>query len=83
MRDRMIGRRAVRSYTARCPEGHYGLCDMRERAELVGGKLGIWSARACGTEGEVDVPGACAYRRACALDGAGAAAGLAVAAQLE
>ena len=83
MRGRAIGPRAVRSCTAGCREGHYGLCDMRERAELVGGKLGISHARACGTEVEVVVPGACAYRRACALGGAGVAAGLAVAAQLE
>jgi hypothetical protein len=84
MRDRMIGRRAVRSWTAgRREEGLSGLCDVCERAEFVGGKLGISTAHACGTEVEVVVPGACAYRRACAFDGANAAAGLAVAAELE
>lgn len=57
------------------------MCDMRERAELVSGKLGFRSADACGIEVEVLVPGACAYRRPCAFDGADAAAGLAVAAQ--
>jgi hypothetical protein len=81
MRSRAIGRRAVRSCTARCRAGHYGLCDVRERAELVSGKLGFRSADACGTEVEVLVPRACAYRRAYAFDGADAAAGFAVAAQ--
>jgi ribosomal protein L37AE/L43A len=78
-----IGRRVVRSCTAGCRDGHYGLCDMCERAELVGGKLGIWSAHACGTEVKGVVRGAGACRRAGAFDGAGAAAGLAAAAQLE
>jgi signal transduction histidine kinase len=80
---RAINRRAVRSCTAERREGYYGLCDMHERAEFVGGKLGIWSAHACATEVELVVPGACAYRWASAFDGADAAAGLAVAAQLE
>jgi signal transduction histidine kinase len=31
--------------TAEGPSGHFGLHGMRERAELVGGKLTVWSAR--------------------------------------
>jgi signal transduction histidine kinase/ligand-binding sensor domain-containing protein len=41
--------------------GHYGLCGMRERAELVGGNLAIWSAPAAGAEVELIIPAAQAY----------------------
>jgi ligand-binding sensor domain-containing protein/signal transduction histidine kinase len=41
--------------------GHYGLHGMRERAQLVGGKLTVWTAAASGTEIEVTVPAARAY----------------------
>jgi signal transduction histidine kinase/ligand-binding sensor domain-containing protein len=41
--------------------GHYGLQGLRERAELLGGKLGIWSAAAGGTEIELTLPGPRAY----------------------
>jgi signal transduction histidine kinase len=41
--------------------GHYGLHGMRERAELVGGRLAIWTAAASGTEIELTVPAAQAY----------------------
>jgi len=34
---------------------------MRERAELIGGKLTIWTAAASGTEIELTVPAARAY----------------------
>jgi len=42
-------------------EGHYGLPGMRERAELVGGKLTIWTELDSGTEIELIIPGARAY----------------------
>jgi len=42
-------------------EGHYGLHGMRERAELVGGKLTIWSEVDGGTEIEVIIPARRAY----------------------
>jgi signal transduction histidine kinase/ligand-binding sensor domain-containing protein len=43
------------------PEGHYGLPGMRERAELIGGKLVIWSEVGTGTEVELRIPAAMAY----------------------
>jgi signal transduction histidine kinase len=42
-------------------EGHYGLHGMTERAELVGGKLTIWSELDNGTEIELVIPAARAY----------------------
>jgi signal transduction histidine kinase len=45
-------------------EGHFGLAGMRERAELAGGKLAIWSAQGVGTEVELTVPAARAYQDA-------------------
>jgi signal transduction histidine kinase/ligand-binding sensor domain-containing protein len=44
--------------------GHFGLHGMRERAELVGGKLTIWSAPGSGTEIELSIPAARAYAEA-------------------
>jgi signal transduction histidine kinase len=44
-------------------DGHFGLKGMRERAEIAGGKLRVWSARGAGTELEVTIPGARAYAR--------------------
>ena len=44
-------------------EGHYGLPGMRERAKLVGGKLTIWTEVDGGTEIELDIPGARAFRK--------------------
>lgn len=41
--------------------GHYGLPGIRERAELLGGKLSIWTAAASGTEIELNLPAARAY----------------------
>jgi len=43
------------------PVGHFGLHGMRERAEIVGGRLEVWSKRDTGTEVELIVPGAVAY----------------------
>jgi signal transduction histidine kinase len=42
--------------------GHYGLPGMRERAEVVGGKLEVWSKLDFGTQVELTVPGKIAYR---------------------
>ena len=42
-------------------EGHYGLPGMKERAELVGGKLTIWSEVDNGTEIELVIPASRAY----------------------
>jgi signal transduction histidine kinase len=42
-------------------EGHYGLRGMRERAELLGGTLAVWSERDSGTEAELIIPGTRAY----------------------
>ncbi len=43
------------------PEGHYGLRGMRERAQLVGGKLAVWSELDGGTEVELTIPARNAY----------------------
>lgn len=43
------------------PEGHYGLRGMRERAQLVGGKLAVWSEVGGGTEIELTIPARNAY----------------------
>jgi len=45
----------------RQPAGHFGLHGMRERAEIVGGRLEIWSKLGSGTELELSIPGAIAY----------------------
>ena len=42
-------------------QGGYGLCAMRERAELVRGKLTVWSAPGAGTEVELTIPARRAY----------------------
>ena len=44
--------------------GHHGLPGMRERAELVGGKLAVWSEVNSGTEIELTVPAGIAYAKA-------------------
>jgi signal transduction histidine kinase len=41
--------------------GHFGLPGMRERAEIVGGRLEVWSKRDSGTEVELSIPGNIAY----------------------
>jgi signal transduction histidine kinase len=43
--------------------GHYGLHGMRERANLMGGNLEVWSDVHSGTEIEVTIPGSIAYQR--------------------
>ena len=44
--------------------GHYGLCGMRERAKLMGGKLAVWSELDSGTEVELNIPAPRAYETA-------------------
>jgi PAS domain S-box-containing protein len=41
--------------------GHFGLNGMRERAEIVGGRLEIWSNPDSGTQVELSIPGDLAY----------------------
>jgi signal transduction histidine kinase/ligand-binding sensor domain-containing protein len=44
--------------------GHYGINGMRERAEQIGAKFGIWSGvSGAGTEIELTIPGSIAYRK--------------------
>lgn len=47
-------------------DGHWGLAGMRERAEKIGGKLDVLSGVDAGTEIELSVPGALAYKDASA-----------------
>jgi len=42
--------------------GHWGLLGMRERANRIGAQLGLWSRAGTGTEVELIVPGATAFR---------------------
>ena len=43
-------------------DDHWGLQGMRERAKRIGAKLDIWSRTGSGTEIELTVPAATAYR---------------------
>jgi len=43
--------------------GHYGLPGMRERVSKLGGHMELWSRPGAGTEIEIRVPGAVAYRQ--------------------
>jgi signal transduction histidine kinase/streptogramin lyase len=43
------------------PAGHFGLPGMRERAEIVGGRLDVWSKVDSGTQVELSIPGSIAY----------------------
>jgi len=45
----------------RQPAGHFGLHGMRERAEIVGGRLELWSQLDSGTQVELSIPGSIAY----------------------
>jgi signal transduction histidine kinase/ligand-binding sensor domain-containing protein len=45
----------------RQPPGHFGLPGMRERAEIVGGHLEVWSKLNSGSQVELTIPGAIAY----------------------
>ena len=44
-------------------EGHFGLIGMRERAQKLGAQLEVWSKPGAGTEVDLRVPAAVAYRR--------------------
>ena len=46
---------------SRAPAGHFGLQGMRERAELVGGRLEVWSKTGSGTQIQLTIPAAAAY----------------------
>jgi len=46
--------------------GHFGLPGLRERAELVGGRLEVWSEVGAGTEVDLRIPAAKAYARSAA-----------------
>ena len=43
-------------------DGHWGLLGMRERAERIGGRLGIWTRNTAGTEVKLSVPGKVAFQ---------------------
>jgi signal transduction histidine kinase/ligand-binding sensor domain-containing protein len=43
--------------------GHHGLPGMHERASLAGGSLAVWSKPGAGTEIELTIPAAIAYRK--------------------
>jgi signal transduction histidine kinase/ligand-binding sensor domain-containing protein len=45
------------------PSGHYGLRGMRERAQLLGGQLTIWSEVNSGTEIDLSIPSSGAYTK--------------------
>ena len=44
-------------------DGHFGLVGMKERAEVIGGRLNIRSAEGQGTEIELSVPSGAAYKQ--------------------
>jgi signal transduction histidine kinase/ligand-binding sensor domain-containing protein len=43
------------------PAGHFGLAGMRERAEIVGGSLDVWTRVDFGTQIDLSIPGNIAY----------------------
>ena len=43
--------------------GHYGLPGLKERAQLAGGKLSVWSQLGSGTEIELTIPATIAYTK--------------------
>jgi len=50
-----------KSVTRAALGGHFGLPGMRERAEVVGGRLEVWSKINSGTQIQLSIPGAIAY----------------------
>ena len=64
MRLRFIddGRGVESKVLERGKPGHWGLAGMRERAERIGARLSIWSRAGAGTEVELRIPAAAAYR---------------------
>ncbi len=61
-RDNGQGMNAAVLREGRVPD-HYGLPGMRERARKIGGNFELWSRPGAGTEIQVRIPGAIAYRR--------------------
>jgi signal transduction histidine kinase/ligand-binding sensor domain-containing protein len=45
-------------------DGHYGVSGMRERAEIMGGTLSVWSREGTGTAVELCIPSGAAYVKA-------------------
>jgi signal transduction histidine kinase/ligand-binding sensor domain-containing protein len=43
------------------PAGHFGLGGMRERAEIAGGRLDVWSEVGAGTQVDLSIPASLAY----------------------
>ena len=43
------------------PAGHFGLRGLRERAEIAGGRLDVWSKIGAGTEVDLSIPASLAY----------------------
>jgi len=43
--------------------GHWGISGMRERAQRIGARLDFWSEMGAGTEVQLTIPGAIAYRK--------------------
>jgi signal transduction histidine kinase len=48
--------------------GHWGIPGMRERAKNIGGRFEMWSEPGAGTEIEITIPAAVAYRRESSLE---------------
>jgi signal transduction histidine kinase/ligand-binding sensor domain-containing protein len=55
------GKGVVVETIQRQKSGHFGLPGMRERAEIAGGRLEVWSKLDTGTQIELSIPGAIAY----------------------
>jgi len=53
--------------SGRTYEGHYGMAGMKERAQLLGGTLSIWSELGSGTEAELVIPASVAYAKSVAV----------------
>jgi signal transduction histidine kinase/ligand-binding sensor domain-containing protein len=51
------------SVTRAALAGHFGLPGMRERAEVVGGQLEVWTKMNAGTRIQLSIPGGIAYER--------------------
>ena len=61
LRVRDDGKGVDEEILRRQPAGHFGLHGMRERAEIVGGRLELWSQPDSGTQVELSIPGSIAY----------------------
>jgi signal transduction histidine kinase len=63
VRVRDDGRGIQRAVLEGDRRGHFGLPGMRERAEVIGGRLNVWSEGGLGTEIELTIPAGAAYDR--------------------